>query len=109
MLLRIKQQMLDILQILSVTRLLPDAVRTSCGQRLGRVFGTKHSHILQVPFSTEKGIVKKWISRFDVWPYLETYTECTAHALQKTKYHFSCQITADLIAIRHESHRLYHH
>ncbi|KAJ4708835.1 Sucrose synthase [Melia azedarach] len=156
MLLRIKQQGLDITpRILIITRLLPDAVGTTCGQRLEKVYGTKYSDILRVPFRTEKGIVRQWISRFEVWPYLETYTEdvaieigkelqgkpdliignysdgnivasllahklgvtqCTiAHALEKTKYpdsdiywkklddkyHFSCQFTADLIAMNH--------
>ncbi|KAK4761701.1 hypothetical protein SAY87_029585 [Trapa incisa] len=156
MLHRIKQQGLDITpRILIVTRLLPDAVGTTCNQRLEKVFGTEHSHILRVPFRDEKGMVRKWISRFEVWPYLERYTEdvaseiagelqgkpdlivgnysdgnivasllahklgvteCTiAHALEKTKYpdsdiywknfeekyHFSCQFTADLIAMNH--------
>ncbi|KAF8401149.1 hypothetical protein HHK36_014453 [Tetracentron sinense] len=156
MLNRIKQQGLDITpRILIVTRLLPDAVGTTCNQRLEKVFGTEHTSILRVPFRTEKGIVRKWISRFEVWPYLETFTEdvaneiagelqakpdlvignysdgnlvasllahklgvtqCTiAHALEKTKYpdsdiywkkledkyHFSCQFTADLIAMNH--------
>ncbi|XP_074556169.1 sucrose synthase 2-like [Curcuma longa] len=156
MLLRIKRQGLDITpRILIVSRLLPDAVGTTCGQRLEKVLGTEHTHILRVPFRTENGIVRKWISRFEVWPYLETYTEdvanelagelqatpdliignysdgnlvstllahklgvtqCTiAHALEKTKYpnsdiywkkfenqyHFSCQFTADLIAMNH--------
>ncbi|KAJ8621269.1 hypothetical protein MRB53_029798 [Persea americana] len=156
MLLRSKQQGLDITpRILIVTRLLPDAVGTTCNQRLEKVLGTKHSSILRVPFRTEKGVVRKWISRFDVWPYLETFaedvaneiagelhatpdliignysdgnlvasllahrlgvTQCTiAHALEKTKYpdsdiywkkfdekyHFSCQFTADLIAMNH--------
>ncbi|WOL06669.1 hypothetical protein Cni_G15403 [Canna indica] len=154
MLLRIKKQGLDIdPKILIVTRLIPDAKGTTCNQRIERVSGTKHTHILRVPFRTEKGILKKWISRFDVWPYLETFTEdvaseisaelqgspdlvignysdgnlvasllayklgitqCNiAHALEKTKYpdsdiywkkyddkyHFSCQFTADLIAM----------
>ncbi|OEL36626.1 Sucrose synthase 1 [Dichanthelium oligosanthes] len=156
MLLRIKQQGLDITpKILIVTRLLPDAVGTTCGQRLEKVIGTEHTDIIRVPFRNENGILRKWISRFDVWPYLETYTEdvaseimkemqakpdliignysdgnlvatllahklgvtqCTiAHALEKTKYpnsdiyldkfdsqyHFSCQFTADLIAMNH--------
>ncbi|KAK8545273.1 hypothetical protein V6N12_026110 [Hibiscus sabdariffa] len=156
MLHRIKQQGLNITpRILIITRLLPDAVGTTCGQRLEKVYGTEYSDILRVPFRTEKGIVRKWISRFEVWPYLETYTEdvaheiskelqgkpdliignysdgnvvasllahklgvtqCTiAHALEKTKYpdsdiywkkledkyHFSCQFTADLIAMNH--------
>nr|AKP55627.1 SuSy protein [Gladiolus hybrid cultivar] len=156
MLLRIKHQGLDITpRILIVTRLLPDAVGTTCGQHLEKVIGTEHTSILRVPFRTEKGILRKWISRFEVWPYLETYaddvanelarelqatpdliignysdgnlvasllahklgvTQCTiAHALEKTKYpdsdiywkefdkqyHFSCQFTADLIAMNH--------
>lgn len=61
--------------MLQVTRLLPDAHGTTCGQRLEKVLGTEHTHILRVPFRTEKGIVRKWISRFEVWPYLETYAE----------------------------------
>ncbi|KAK4757884.1 hypothetical protein SAY87_019185 [Trapa incisa] len=156
MLHRIKHQGLDITpRILIVTRLLPDAVGTTCNQRLEKVFGTEHCHILRVPFRDENGMVRKWISRFEVWPYLERYTEdvaseiagelqgkpdlivgnysdgnivasllahklgvtqCTiAHALEKTKYpdsdiywknfeekyHFSCQFTADLIAMNH--------
>ncbi|TYJ24993.1 hypothetical protein E1A91_A07G017900v1 [Gossypium mustelinum] len=153
---RIKQQGLDITpRILIITRLLPDAVGTTCSERVEKVHGTEYSDILRVPFRTETGIVRQWISRFEVWPYLETYTEdvaneitkelrgkpdliignysdgnivasllahklgvtqCTiAHALEKTKYpnsdlywkeledkyHFSCQFTADLIAMNH--------
>ncbi|KAF3947779.1 hypothetical protein ACB098_10G112200 [Castanea mollissima] len=154
MLLRIRRQGLDITpRILIVTRLIPDSKGTTCNQRLERVSGTEHAHILRVPFRSEKGILRKWISRFDVWPYLETFaedaaselvaelqglpdfiignysdgnlvssllahkmgvTQCTiAHALEKTKYpdsdiywkkfedkyHFSCQFTADLLAM----------
>ncbi|VAI83844.1 unnamed protein product [Triticum turgidum subsp. durum] len=84
MLLRIKQQGLDITpKILIVTRLLPDAVGTTCGQRLEKVIGTEHTDILRVPFRTENGILRKWISRFDVWPYLETYTEDVANELMR--------------------------
>lgn len=61
--------------LLQVTRLLPDAVGTTCNQRLEKVYGAEYSHILRVPFRTEKGIVRKWISRFEVWPYMETFTE----------------------------------
>ncbi|KAF9594874.1 hypothetical protein IFM89_035035, partial [Coptis chinensis] len=76
MLLRIKQQGLDIVpRILIVKRLLPDAVGATCNQRLEKVYGTEHSHILRVPFRTKKGILRKWISRIEVWPYLETFTE----------------------------------
>ncbi|XP_042451625.1 sucrose synthase 1-like [Zingiber officinale] len=93
MLLRIKQQGLDITpRILIVTRLLPDAVGTTCGVRLEQVDGTKHTSILRVPFRNEKGILRKWISRFDVWPYLETYTEDVAEELAE-----ELQATPDLI------------
>jgi len=60
---------------LKVTRLIPDAKGTTCNQRLERVSGTDYTHILRVPFRSEKGILRKWISRFDVWPFLETYAE----------------------------------
>ncbi|KHN47619.1 Sucrose synthase [Glycine soja] len=84
MLIRIKKQGLDITpRILIITRLLPDAVGTTCGQRLERVYDTEYCDILRVPFRTEKGIVRKWISRFEVWPYLETYTEDVALELAK--------------------------
>lgn len=93
MLLRIKQQGLDITpRILIVTRLLPDAVGTTCGQHLEKVIGTEHTHILRVPFRTENGIVRKWISRFEVWPYLETYADDVANELAR-----ELQATPDLI------------
>ncbi|KAL8459936.1 hypothetical protein ACS0TY_031734 [Phlomoides rotata] len=82
MLKRIKEQGLDITpRILIVTRLLPDAAGTTCGQRLEKVFGAEHSHIIRVPFRTEKGILRKWISRFEVWPYMETFTEDVAREI----------------------------
>ncbi|MCO5572237.1 hypothetical protein L7F22_025990 [Adiantum nelumboides] len=152
----IKKQGLHIIpQILVVTRLIPEARGTTCNQRIEKISGTNYSKILRVPFRSEKGILPQWISRFDVWPYLEAFaedagneicaelrgrpdliignysdgnlvasiiahklgiTQCNiAHALEKTKYpgsdiywetfeekyHFSCQFTADLIAMNH--------
>lgn len=58
-----------------VTRLLPDAKGTKCSQGLEPVLNTKHSHILRIPFRTEKGVLRKWVSRFDIYPYLETFTQ----------------------------------
>ncbi|MCP3868197.1 MAG: sucrose synthase [Gammaproteobacteria bacterium] len=141
-------------QILIVTRLIPEAEGTSCDQRLEPVAGTRGARILRVPFrDADGGVVPHWISRFELWPYLERFTldaerellaeidgrpdliignysdgnlvaslmaqhlgvtQCNiAHALEKTKYlysdlywkdneeqyHFSCQFTADLIAM----------
>ncbi|KAI4317543.1 hypothetical protein L6164_025406 [Bauhinia variegata] len=76
MILRIQKQGLDVSpKILIVTRLIPEAKGTTCNQRLERVSGTEHTHILRVPFRTKNGVLRKWISRFDVWPYLETFAE----------------------------------
>ncbi|KAF3341275.1 sucrose synthase 7 isoform X2 [Carex littledalei] len=140
-------------QILVVTRLIPDAKGTKCNQELEPIFNTSHSHILRVPFRTETGVLRQWVSRFDLYPYLERYAQdaaativdhmegkpdliignysdgnlvaslvstklgitqgTIAHALEKTKYedsdvtwkeldqkyHFSCQFTADMIAM----------
>lgn len=66
---------LQFVVVLKVTRLIPDAKGTTCNQRLEKVCGTEHAHILRVPFRSKTGILRKWISRFDVWPYLETYAE----------------------------------
>ncbi|MBL8113286.1 MAG: sucrose synthase [Acidobacteria bacterium] len=141
-------------QIVIVTRLIPESRGTTCHQRLERVTGCRSTRILRVPFRRKGGeIIRPWISRFEVWPYLERFaveaeheaiaemggrpdlvignysdgnlvatliaqrlgvTLCTiAHALEKTKYllsalhwkelepryHFSCQYTADLVAM----------
>lgn len=154
---RISEQGLDIdPNIVVVTRLIPEAQGTSCDQRIEPIVGTQHARILRVPFRTESGeVVPQWISRFEIWPYLQQFaidvgneliaelgqrpdlivgnysdgnlvatmlahklkvTQCNiAHALEKTKYlhsdlywhqheeqhHFSCQFTADLIAMNH--------
>ena len=72
---RIHEQGLDIEpKILVVTRLIPEAGNTTCDQRLEHIVGTEYASILRVPFRSEEGeVVAKWISRFEVWPYLERY------------------------------------
>ena len=141
-------------KILIITRLIPEAQGTTCNQRMEKVSGCENTYILRVPFRHSNGeIVPHWISRFEIWPFLENFaidvekealaelgsrpdliignysdgnlvasvlskrlgvTQCNiAHALEKTKYlhsalywkkndphyHFSCQYTADLIAM----------
>jgi sucrose synthase len=141
-------------KIVVLTRLIPEAKDTSCDQRIEEIFQTLNSYILRVPFRTNGGdVVPHWISRFEIWPYLERFaedagkelltelngrpdlvvgnysdgslvatlisqklgiTQCNiAHALEKAKYlysdlywqdnepnyHFSCQFTADIIAM----------
>jgi len=152
---RIYNQGLDIQpRILILTRLIPNAGDTTCNQQVENVHGTDNVQILRIPFRDKHGnVLADWISRFEVWPYLERFaaeaegevlsrlgrrpdliignysdgnlvsylmarklgvTQCTiAHALEKTKYlysalywremeqqyHFSCQFTADLLAM----------
>ncbi|XP_061347986.1 sucrose synthase 7-like [Gastrolobium bilobum] len=73
---KIKLQGLNVKpQILVVTRLIPDARGTTCNQELEPIINTKHSHILRVPFWTEKGILHQWVSRFDIYPYLERFSQ----------------------------------
>ena len=152
---RVHEQGLDIEpQVLVVTRLIPEAGGTTCNEPLEHIMGTRNACILRVPFRGPQGeIIPHWISRFEVWPYLEAFTveaereilaklgtrpdliignysdgnlvatllserlhvtQCNiAHALEKAKYlysdlywqdnepqyHFSCQFTADLIAM----------
>ncbi|MFA9471422.1 MAG: sucrose synthase, partial [Deltaproteobacteria bacterium] len=72
----IHEQGLDIEpQIVVLSRLIPEADGTTCDQRVEPILGTENARILRVPFRTyEKGeVVPQWISRFEVWPYLERY------------------------------------
>ncbi|MCP4591247.1 MAG: sucrose synthase [bacterium] len=72
---RLEEQGVDIdPQILVVTRLIPEAQGTTCDQRIERITGTSHARILRVPFRDQAGeVVPQWISRFEVWPYLERF------------------------------------
>jgi len=76
MLKRIAEQGLDIdPQILVVTRLIPEAQGTTCDQHIEPILGTEHARILRVPFRNPDGeVVPQWISRFEVWPYLERFS-----------------------------------
>jgi sucrose synthase len=72
----IHEQGLDIEpQIVVLTRLIPEADGTTCDQRIEPILGTENARILRVPFRTyETGeVIPQWISRFEVWPYLERY------------------------------------
>jgi len=141
-------------RIVVLTRLIPESEGTDCHERIENISRTENSYILRVPFRSNEGeIIPHWISRFEIWPYLERFakdagreliaelngrpdlvvgnysdgnlvatlisqklgiTQCNiAHALEKAKYlysdlywqdnepsyHFSCQFTADIIAM----------
>ena len=81
---RIHEQGLDIdPQILVLTRLIPQTpAGTTCDQALEAVVGTQHARILRVPFRNPQGeVVPHWISRFEVWPYLEHFAVDSEKAL----------------------------
>ena len=82
---RLHEQGLEIEpQIMVVTRLLPEAPQgTTCDQRLEEIVGTRNARILRVPFREESGeVVPQWISRFELWPYVERYTDDVARELK---------------------------
>jgi sucrose synthase len=61
-------------QVLILTRLIPNSEGTRCDQRLERVYGTQNTSILRVPFREfNPNVTNHWISRFEIWPYLETF------------------------------------
>ncbi len=62
-------------KILVVSRLISEAGETTCNQRLEPITGTKNAAILRVPFRDMAGkIIPNWISRFEIWPYLERFS-----------------------------------
>ncbi|KAH6795225.1 sucrose synthase 6 [Perilla frutescens var. hirtella] len=79
LLLRIKQQGLNVKPRIQfvVTRLIPDAKGNKFNQEMELIEGTTHSHILRIPFITEKGVLGPWVSRFDIYPYLERYAQAS--------------------------------
>lgn len=61
--------------IVVITRLIPESMGTTCNERLEMISGTKNARILRVPFRDDDGrVLQKFVSRFEVWPYLERFT-----------------------------------
>ena len=77
---------LDVLNIqpkvIILTRLILNSDGTRCNQRLEKVHGTDNAWILRVPFREfNPNITNNWLSRFEIWPYLETYAIDSEKAL----------------------------
>ena len=63
-------------KIIILTRLIPNSDSTSCNQRIEKIHNTKNVWILRVPFRDHnKKNTDNWISRFEIWPYLEEFAE----------------------------------
>lgn len=61
-------------KVIILSRLIQNADGTRCNERLEKVHGTDNAWILRVPFRDfNPNMTQNWISRFEIWPYLETY------------------------------------
>ncbi len=63
-------------KILVFTRLIPDAGDTTCNKAKEKIYETQNSWIIRIPFvDKDLNVIKHWISRFHIWPYLEKFSE----------------------------------
>jgi sucrose synthase len=74
----IQQSGLDLLgihpQVIILTRLIPNCTETQCDLPLEKVDGTDNAWILRVPFQEfNPDVTQNWISKFQIWPYLESF------------------------------------
>ena len=61
-------------KVIILTRLIPNSDGTLCNQRLEKVHDTENAWILRVPFREfNPNMTQNWISRFEIWPYLESF------------------------------------
>ncbi|WP_353929063.1 sucrose synthase [Okeanomitos corallinicola TIOX110] len=61
-------------KVIILTRLIPNSDGTMCNQRLEKVHGSENAWILRVPLREfNPNMTQNWISRFEFWPYLETF------------------------------------
>lgn len=69
-------------RIVVLTRLIPESNGTSCHQPREKIYETDNCWILRIPFRhADGGIVRDWISRFHIWPFLERFSEDGGPAL----------------------------
>ncbi|MBN3927364.1 sucrose synthase [Nostoc sp. NMS4] len=60
--------------VIILTRLIPNCEGTFCNLPLEKVQDTENAWILRVPFGEfNPEITNNWISKFDIWPYLEQF------------------------------------
>ena len=61
-------------KVIILSRLIHNSEGTRCNERLEKIHGTDNAWILRVPFREfNPHVTQNWISRFEIWPYLETY------------------------------------
>ncbi|WP_425397193.1 sucrose synthase [Aeoliella sp.] len=74
---RIAHSGLDVAaKVIVLTRLIPEADGTTCNVPREKIYGSENAWIVRVPFRDESGeVVPQWISRFQLWPYVESFAE----------------------------------
>ncbi|NJK51185.1 sucrose synthase [Candidatus Gracilibacteria bacterium] len=61
-------------KVIILSRLIANSDGTRCNERLEKVHGTDNAWILRVPLREfNPNVTQNWISRFEIWPYLETF------------------------------------
>ncbi len=61
-------------KIIVLSRQIPNAENTTCDYRMEKVFQTDDCWILRIPFKDKnQQTVRDWISRFNIWPYLDRF------------------------------------
>jgi sucrose synthase len=82
----LEQSGLDLLgihpQVIILTRLIPHCTETQCDLPWERLDGTDNAWILRVPFQEfNPAVTQNWISKFEIWPYLESFAVDAEKAL----------------------------
>jgi sucrose synthase len=63
-------------QVIILTRLIPNCTGTQCSLPFEKVEGTENAWILRVPFQEfNPKVTQNWISKFEIWPYLESFAD----------------------------------
>jgi sucrose synthase len=61
-------------KVIVLTRLIQNSDGTLCNQRSEKIYSTQNAWILRVPFrDVNPKVTQNWISRFEIWPYLEAF------------------------------------
>jgi sucrose synthase len=82
----LQQSGLDLLgikpQVIILTRLIPNCTETQCSVPFEQLDGTENAWILRVPFRDyNPNVTQHWISKFEIWPYLEKFVDDAEEAL----------------------------
>ncbi len=70
-------------QVVILTRLIPNCEGTNCNLRLEKIERTQNGWILRVPFQDSDSQAQNWISKSEIWRYLEKFALDAEKELQQ--------------------------